>query len=150
MKDDPWIIKEVLPLDTRLVFDAMSQLRTDFDSVEDFVQQVDEVQRPNGYRLVAVLPTNGDPAFAVAGFRLGTSLSWGKYLYIEDLSTALAFRNNGFASRLLEWIYDEAKRLNCKQIHLDSGVGPSRSTAHRLYLNSRYLINAFHFVRDVL
>lgn len=109
----------------------MRELRTRLSSLEAFVEQVDSVQRPAGYRLVGVLPEDGTDAVAVAGFRLSTSLSWGRHIYIDDLSTLPSARRRGFASELLGWIHDEAERLGCDQVHLDSGVGPSRRAAHR-------------------
>lgn len=143
------MLREVLPPDTRLAYPAMRELRTGLASLEAFVEQVDNAQRPDGYRLVGVFPTaDADAdAVAVAGFRLGTSLSWGRHLYVDDLSTMDSSRGHGYAGRLLAWVHDEAGRLGCDQVHLDSGVGTSRHTAHRLYLNSGYAINSHHFVR---
>jgi GNAT superfamily N-acetyltransferase len=137
---------EILPPDTALAFSAMHELRPGLASCEEFVKQVDEIQRPEGYRLIAVLPEESADAVAVAGFRLGTSLSWGRHLYVDDLSTVSSARRHGFAGHLLEWIRNEANRLGCHEIHLDSGVGPNRHAAHRLYLNAGYVITAHHFV----
>ncbi|MDQ4103806.1 MAG: GNAT family N-acetyltransferase [Actinomycetota bacterium] len=136
-----------MPPNTGLAFAAMRELRTHLTSLEDFVEQVDGVQRPAGYRLVGVLPDDGTDAVAVAGFRLNTSLSWGRHVYIDDLSTVSSARRRGFAGELLGWIHAEAKRLGCGQVHLDSGVGPSRLAAHHLYLNSGYVIGAHHFAK---
>lgn len=141
------MLKELLPPETNLAFTAMRELRPGIKSLEEFVEQVDEVQRPSGYRLVAFVPDEGSDALAVAGFRLSTNLAWGRHLYVDDLSTIPAARGQGLARRLLDWIHEEAKRLNCNQVHLDSGVGPNRATAHRLYLNSGYVISSHHFTR---
>lgn len=84
MADSSWIVKEIVPPDTELVFVAMAQLRTKLRSIEGFVNQVDTVQRPYGYRIVAILPSEGAKALAVAVFRFGISLSWGRHLYVED------------------------------------------------------------------
>jgi GNAT superfamily N-acetyltransferase len=143
------MLREIVPPDTGLAFAAMQHLRTDLTSLKDFVEQVDSIQRPAGYRLVGVLPDDGTDAVAVAGFRLSTSLSWGRHVYIDDLSTAPSARRRGFAGKLLEWIHAEAERLGCEQVHLDSGVDPSRFAAHRLYLNSGYVISAHHFARRI-
>ncbi|MHB1536757.1 MAG: GNAT family N-acetyltransferase [Acidimicrobiales bacterium] len=141
------MLKELVPPDTRLAFAAMQELRTSLASVERFVEQVDTIQRPGGYRLVGVVPDDGLEAVAVAGFRLGTSLSWGRHLYIDDLSTVASARGQGLARQLLGWIHEEAERLGCEQVHLDSGLGPNRHAAHRLYLNAGYVISAHHFMR---
>ncbi len=126
----------------------MRELRPALVSREDFVDQIDRVQRPEGYRLVAVLPDDGGDALAVAGFRQVTKLAWGRHLYIDDLSTSPAARGRGLASGLLAWIHDEAVRQGCRQVHLDSAVGLHRATAHRLYLNSGYVISDHHFTRS--
>jgi hypothetical protein len=48
---------------------------------------------------------------------------------------------------LLNWLTEEARQLNCDQIHLDSGVGLDRADAHRLYLNAGMVIASHHFAR---
>jgi hypothetical protein len=40
-------------------------------------------------------------------------------------------------------------RLHCDAFHLDSGLGPDRTDAHRLYFNKRMRISSFHFQRPV-
>src|SRR5437667_303988 len=70
---------------------------------------------------------------AVAGFRSGRSFAWGRYLYVDDLSTVPAARRQGHAGALLDWLLGEARRLGCEQLHLDSGTGRERFDAHRLY-----------------
>ena len=86
-------------------------------------------------------------AVAVAGFRVGHMLAWGRALYVDDLSTLPEARRRGYGLQLLEWLTEEARRLGCEQLHLDSGVGPDRSDAHRLYFNAGLAISSFHFAR---
>jgi GNAT superfamily N-acetyltransferase len=143
------MIIELLPPNTGQAFDAMRALRTSLVDRDDFVRQVDQRQRPSGYRLIASLPDQGDSAVAVAGFRLGENLAWGRHLYIDDLSTVAAARKQGHARILLEWLHDEARHLQCQQIHLDSGVGPDRTAAHRLYLNAGFRISSHHFAMEL-
>lgn len=143
------MIIELLPPDTGRAFEAMRELRPGLASREDFVEQVDGRQRPAGYRLIASVLDDGDPAVAVAGFRLGENLAWGRHLYIDDLSTLPTARGQGHARRLLGWIQQEASRQGCGQIHLDSGVGTDRLSAHRLYFGTGFRISSHHFAREV-
>jgi len=76
-------------------------------------------------------------------------LAWGHALYCDDLSTRSAFRGRGHAGLLLDCMIEETKRLGCGEFHLDSGVGPDRTTAHRLYFNKRMRISSYHFSRPV-
>jgi GNAT superfamily N-acetyltransferase len=141
------VIRELLPPETGLAFAAMQALRNDLSDERSFVQLVDEVQRPEGYRLVAAFEEGETSACAVAGFRAAHGLAWGHYLYVDDLSTLPAARRSGHARALLDWLLEEAGRLGCGQIHLDSGVGIDRADAHRLYMNAGMVIAAHHFAR---
>jgi GNAT superfamily N-acetyltransferase len=145
----PPVIREVVPPDTGSAFRAMQALRPTFADEDSFVRRVDDVQRPEGYRLVGVFEQDGPEAVAVAGFRTVHSLAWGRHLYVDDLSTLPEARRRGHASGLLEWLVEEGRRLGCEQLHLDSGVGPDRADAHRVYLNAGLVIAAHHFARYV-
>jgi GNAT superfamily N-acetyltransferase len=142
-------VHEIVAPDTGLAFAAMRELRRELADEAAFVQRVDEVQRPEGYRLVGVFEEGAPDAVAVAGFRVAHSISWGRFLYVDDLSTAAGARRRGHARRLVDWLIEEAERLGCGQVHLDSGVGPDRADAHRLYFNAGLVISAHHFARLV-
>jgi GNAT superfamily N-acetyltransferase len=144
---DEVVVREILPPDTRLAFAAMRALRPRVLEEEQFVVTVDEAQRAEGYRLVGVFEDGS--SVAVAGFRVAHSLAWGHYLYVDDLSTLPEARRRGHGRRLLDWLHEEARRLGCEQLHLDSGVGQDRADAHRLYLNAGLEIRSHHFARQV-
>jgi GNAT superfamily N-acetyltransferase len=140
-------IRELAPHETHLAYEAMRELRPQLASVEQFVEVVNRLQRPEGYRLVAVFDEAHDQAATVAGFRAGHQLARGFHLYVDDLSTRERFRGRGYGGALMDWLETEARRLGCVQIELDSGVGQDRQTAHRLYMNKRMRISSFHFTR---
>jgi GNAT superfamily N-acetyltransferase len=142
------VIREIVPPDTGLAFEAMRALRTGLADRDSFVERVDQVQRPEGYRMIGAFEEE-EEAVAVAGFRNGHSIAWGNYLYVDDLSTLPAARRRGHGRALLDWLLEEAGRLGCEQLHLDSGVGLDRADAHRLYLNAGLVISAHHFARLV-
>jgi GNAT superfamily N-acetyltransferase len=146
---DAVVIREVLPPDTGSAYRAMLALRPAIGDEPAFVRQVDELQRPEGYRLAAAFEEGGPSAVAVAGFRTGHNLAWGHYVYLDDLSTLPEARRRGHGRDLLEWLLAEGQRLGCDQLHLDSGVGLDRADAHRLYLNAGMVIASHHFARLV-
>jgi GNAT superfamily N-acetyltransferase len=137
--------RELGPEETHLAFAAMQVLRPHVATSEEFVERVNNQQRPEGYRLVASF-ADGE-AVAAAGFRRHHNLAWGDQLYVDDLVTMESHRGRGHAHRLLEWVLAEARRLGCGQVHLDSA--PHRHAAHRLYLTEGYHISSFHFSREV-
>jgi GNAT superfamily N-acetyltransferase len=140
-------IRELLPPHTGRAYEAMRALRTHLESEEKFVERVDTVQRQQGYRVVGVFVEGEAQAAAVAGFRVLDNLAWGNTLYVDDLSTHPDHRRKGYGGRLMRWLIGEAERLGCDQFHLDSGVGPEREDAHRLYFNSGLRITSYHFAR---
>ena len=141
------VIRELGPEETYLAYPALLELRPHLGSLESVMQQVNEAQRPEGYRLLGSFEEGIEEAAAVAGFRTAHGLAWGYYLYVDDLSTRAAFRQRGHGASLMQWLAEEARRLGCRQLHLDSGV--HRHDAHRLYLNQRMDITAYHFNRGV-
>jgi GNAT superfamily N-acetyltransferase len=138
-------VRELPPDETALAFEAMRALRPQLEGRDDFVERVNGQQRAEGYRLVAALPAGGGSAAAVAGFRTGHNLADGFYLYVDDLSTAPDARRQGLAGRLMNWLQDEARRLGCDSLQLDSATIPERVDAHRLYFNHGYAVTSFHF-----
>jgi len=137
-------LRELEGTETARAFDAMRALRPSLGDEATFRARVDR-QRAEGYRLVASFEGDAERASAAAGFRTAHSLAWGFYLYVDDLSTLPEARRRGHARALMAWLFDEARRLGCESLHLDSGVGPDRADAHRLYLNQGLRITSHHF-----
>lgn len=142
-------IEEILPPHTSRAWPAVSALRPHLSHASALVRAVDGVQRAQGYRLMGAFesPDADGDAVSVAGFRVLHTLAWGVTLYVDDLSTVACARGRGHAGALLHWLEGEAGRLACDELHLDSGVGPARHAAHRLYLNHGLAITAHHFAR---
>lgn len=138
-------ITELNDENTALAYDVMRELRPHLASVEEFVAAV-RSQRKEGYRLVASSDASG-AVVGVAGFRHMTNLYAGSHLYIDDLITSSSARRQGHAGALLKWVDEEARRLGCGAVHLDSAT--HRHDAHRLYLGSGYVIPAFHFSKTL-
>ena len=142
------MIRELEAGETHLAYVAMLELRPHIGSSADFVRTVNEKQRPQGYRLIGSFD-DGEQAAAAAGFRVLDYLAWGHAMYCDDLSTRAMYRGRGHAGGLMDWMIAEAQRLGCGEFHLDSGVGPDRTEAHRLYFNKRMRISSHHFSRSV-
>jgi GNAT superfamily N-acetyltransferase len=142
-------IRELPEGETHLAHQAMRALRTVYEDEVEFVEHVDRVLRPGGFRLLAAFAPGREQAVAAAGFRTGDSLAWGHYLYVDDLSTVADARRRGHAQALLDWLLEEGRRLGCGQLHLDSGTGAERFDAHRLYHGRGLAIHSHHFARGL-
>jgi GNAT superfamily N-acetyltransferase len=111
---------------------------------QEFLSRV-LAQQAAGYRL-ACLRAEGTPV-AVAGFRIGENLAWGRHLYVDDLVTLPDYRSKGCGAALLEWLRTHAVDQGCGQLHLDSGL--QREAAHRFYEHEGMTKGGFHFVEII-
>ncbi len=127
----------------RSCFPVMRQLRPVFTE-DEFVPRV-RLQQQEGYRLA--MGVDGGEVVAVAGYRIGNNLAWGKYLYVDDLVTDDACRSAGHGAALLAWLRDTAGDADCDELHLDSGV--QRFAAHRFYLRHGMIIASHHFSQEL-
>ena len=112
---------------------------------ESFVPRV-RSQQKYGYMLVYVQEASAP--VAVAGFRVGQSLSWGRFLYVDDLVTLPGHRSRGHGAALLTWLANFAAEQGCEQLHLDSGV--QRKDAHRFYEREGLELIGYHFCHRLL
>src|SRR4051794_17273318 len=141
-------VREIDPGMTILAVPALLELRPAWADADTLVRRIDEVQRPQGYRLVASFEVGEEDAAAVAGFRVVENLAWGRSLYVDDLVTRSHLRTRGHADHLFAWLDAEAQRLGCDEFHLDSGVGPHRQAAHRFYFAHGMRIASFQFSKQ--
>jgi GNAT superfamily N-acetyltransferase len=142
-------IRELAPEETALAWPALRELRPHVASAEELIRLVIAAQRAEGYRLAGSFAEGDQEPAGVAGFRMLHMLAWGRVLYVDDLVTREARRGEGHADALMRWLVEEAARLGCAQLHLDSGVQRERETAHRFYFNHRLRISAYHFSREL-
>lgn len=124
-------------------YPVMCELRPHIPENE-FVNRVRR-QEKDGYSLVFVEVDN--EIVATAGFRIGESLSWGRFLYVDDLVTSGEHRSKGFGAKLLSWLRDYAVAENCRQLHLDSGT--QRVDAHRFYEREGLSKTGIHFAQHL-
>ncbi len=111
---------------------------------ETFVEKIKQMLS-EGYQMAFI--EEDEVAVSAIGFRYLQMLSNGKQIYIDDLTTSDKVRGKGHASALLDFVVNIAISNGYDCISLDSG--PSRNTAHRLYLNKGFQIKSMHFVKDL-
>lgn len=121
-------------------FRVIKVLRPQLDEA-GFVPLIRRLEH-GGYRL-AYLEEGGQP-LAVAGFRTGENLAWGRFMYVDDLVTDPAHRSRGHGRALLGWLKDHAAASGCRQLRLDSGL--QRKDAHRFYEREGMDMVSLHFL----
>lgn len=129
-------------------WDVVKELRPRLPTPRQYLQQVKEMMQ-DGYQMVYISVKEGDvdKAVSFAGYRALQMLHTGKMIYIDDLGTLPVYRGNGYASRLLDFVYQLARDTGKTSVHLDSGY--DRNTAHRLYLQKGFILSSHHFVKKL-
>ena len=125
-------------------FPVMAELRPHLLEGE-FLARVRRQERDGGYRLACA--EEAGAVKSVAGYRVLESLSWGRFLYVDDLVTQQDAQSRGHGQALFAWLLAQAAAAGCAQFHLDSGV--QRFAAHRFYLGQRMDITCHHFARKL-
>lgn len=139
-------LREIPPEETATAFAALSVLRPMLNDINGFVEQINQIQRTQGYRLLGIFEEGKTNAVAVCGFREETNIVSGRHLHIDDFITVPQSRGRGYATMLLDEVRRIAEAAGIKQIHVDSNVSSERTVAHRLYFKHGFEIGAYHFV----
>ncbi|HEV3232072.1 MAG TPA: GNAT family N-acetyltransferase [Candidatus Dormibacteraeota bacterium] len=136
-------IRELGPQETGLAFKAMIALGRRIRTKSHMVDQINQIQRQEGYRLVASFEAGDTDAASIVGFRVLHNMAWGRFMYLDDVATREEYRGRGHGGALLDWCIAFARRQGCAEIHIDSAM--HRADAHRLYVNKRFNIASHHF-----
>ena len=97
-----WEMREITEQETAVAFAALSVLRPMLTDMNRFVEQVNQLQRPQGYRLLGIFEEGKHSAVAVCGFRQATNLVNGVHIHIDDMVVIPNSRSRGHASSLLQ------------------------------------------------
>ncbi|WP_328946827.1 GNAT family N-acetyltransferase [Streptomyces sp. NBC_00250] len=125
--------------DVRRCWPVFRELRPHITSESEFVERW-KVQQGEAYRIV-FLEQDGEVR-AAAGFRIVHSMAWGRAIYLDDLGALTEHHGAGLGSAVLRFVQDEARRLDCGAVHLDTGY--HRRRAHRTYLRNGFELSLHH------
>ncbi len=144
---EPRDLRPIPPAQAELALPALRALRLDspHTATPDALRAFLNTTGPEGYALVGAFEPGREEAAAVARYCVMHLLHAGRTLYVDDLSTLLGARGRGHARALLHWLKGRARELDCAALHLDSGVGETRFTAHRLHHRAGMNVTAHHF-----
>lgn len=132
------------PKDIEKCFEVFRELRPHLKDQNSFLVQVQNQQK-EGYAITAVFEE--DQVAACVGYRVMTTLAWGKILYIDDLIVRDPYRRKGYRGQLLDYAIHQAKTFECDQVHLDTGF--TGHAAHKAYFSKGFHFNCHHLALDL-
>lgn len=129
--------------EVRRCWPAFQELRPHLTE-EVFVERW-RIQVGEGYQIAYI--EEGGQVPAAAGYRLLTTMAWGRILYLDDLVAREASYGAGLGTALLKFLQGEARRLGCDALHLDTGY--QRHRAHRTYFRNGFRMDCMHLAWKV-
>ena len=144
-----WEMREITEQETAVAFAALSVLRPMLTDMNRFVEQVNQLQRPQGYRLLGIFEEGKHSAVAVCGFRQATNLVNGVHIHIDDMVVIPNSRGRGHATSLLQEVAKISREQGISHIYVESNIGSERTDARRFYFRHGFDIVGYHFACDV-
>lgn len=143
-KDDRFEVKSVEEAQTEACFSVISQLRPYLHDPAAWRDRATAL-RAGGYRIMAVW--EDDTVVAMAGYRLGDNMIYGKFLYIDDLVTDARKRGLGLGALLLEKLQETGRREDCQYMVLDTAA--TNTQARRFYQREGLMDLAVGFIKPL-
>jgi len=136
-------IREMTLKELYTVYDVVKQLRTElsYDEFEDLIYDMRHME----YKMFGILER--DELVCYAGVAVQTNLYHKRHLYIFDLVSDEKYRNQGYATMMLEYLHDYAKTTACENLVLSSGL--QREKAHHFYEKSGFKKKSYVFVKNI-
>ncbi len=103
-------------------------------------QRLDEMAG-QGYQCAGAY--QGEKLVAICGLWIATRFYCGKYIEPDNVVVHPDYRSFGVGHKLMAWVYDYARTLNCEVVELNSYVVSHR--AHKFYFTEGFGITGFHF-----
>lgn len=141
------IIKECLsPNEIKSTFSVMKQLREKLADEAQYLALIQSLKQTEGYRLIALF--DEEKCVAAAGFRIKRCLFGNGLLelYVDDFVTDASQRSKGRGKKLFAWLENEAIKLDCAALILDSGT--QRLAAHKFYEREGMSVTSLHFYKS--
>lgn len=125
-------------------FELMQVLRPHLCDPYIYVAQLLR-QFHQGYRLLAAL--HGQTLVGLAGYRTTENLIYGRFVYLDDLVVSPERQGSGLGAALLSAVREEAVRLQCENLVLDTGL--HMALAQRFYFRQGLLAKGMHFTQTL-
>ena len=125
-------------------FDLMRVLRPHLCDPQAYVAQLLR-QFQQGYRLLAAW--HGHTLVGLVGYRTTENLIYGCFVYVDDLVVSPQRQGSGLGAKLLSAVREEAVRLQCDNLVLDTGL--HMALAQRFYFRQGLLARGMHFTQTL-
>ena len=124
---------------------ALLALRPQLGFEAALADRVDRDLRPRGYRVAGAFGDGSATAGAAVGFRVTENLAWGRFVYVDDLSTLPDHRGRGLARGAPRVRRDGGVPARLRPAASRLRHRPDGWPRTRLYFTSGMRISSHHF-----
>jgi GNAT superfamily N-acetyltransferase len=138
---------KIVKLETAAEMAAMHSLIKELTpdiSFDEYIKLL-ELMVPHNYRQVAVYDT--EKIAGVSGYWICAKIYSGKYIEIDNLVVASAYRSKGIGKLLVDWMLEEGKKQGCRTALLDAYV--ENFKAHKFYYREGFIARGFHYLKKL-
>jgi GNAT superfamily N-acetyltransferase len=111
-------------------------------TAEQYSQELD-LMLPHNYGQLVVFDQK--QCVAVCGFWIGNKLWIGKYLELDNIVVAEAYRSRGVGELIFDTLEQKAQQEGCNMLALDSYT--TNFKAHKFFYNQGFAPKGFHFIK---
>ena len=90
---------------------------------------------------------DGEKLMGICGMWFQTRHYAGKSLEVDHVIIDDAYRSQGIGNKLMEFVYDYAKKKTCKWVELNTYV--SNFPSHKFYYNQGFVAKGYHFIKPL-
>lgn len=109
---------------------------------EQYSDELD-LMLPHNYGQLVVWDNN--KCVAVCGFWIANKLWIGKYLELDNIVVASAYRSQGIGDLIFKTLEQIAQQAHCNMLALDSYT--TNFKAHKFFYNQGFSPKGFHFIK---
>lgn len=101
----------------------------------------------HGYRCIAARDPVSGQTVGISGFWINTKFYCARYLEVDNFVIREDWRDKGVGRAMLRWMEQEAVKLGCTSLVLDSYT--HNYLSHRFYFREGFHILGYHFFKKL-
>lgn len=142
---DTHITFSIIPKeDILIIIPLLKKLGSEGVSEELLIERTLDMAQQN-YECVGIY--DGEKLMGVCGMWFQTRHYAGRSLEVDHVIIDEAYRSQGIGKKMMEFVYDYAKKKTCNWVELNTYV--SNFPSHKFYYNEGFVAKGYHFVKPL-
>lgn len=132
------------PSEILIIIPLLQKLGSEGVSEVDLKERVQEMAQQS-YECIGIY--DADKLMGICGMWFQTRHYAGKSVEVDHVIIDDAYRNKGVGGRLMEFVYEYARKKSCKWVELNTYV--HNFPSHKFYYNQGFVAKGYHMVKTL-